>query len=160
MHNATRIPIDVDALKKGQTIPVAEVEKLTGKTFGTTEYLIALMGLSQFIERAMNAKGLVVTVCTEKGSVKILSDEEASAYNMREFGRAMKKATRTHWRQLGVNTAEFTEQAKVDHERSILVQSRMLQAANNARDTALLTMATHRSTPSMLPQSKTEQKPS
>jgi hypothetical protein len=148
VNNTARTPIDTDRLAKGDTVSVSEIERITSTVRGTDGYALAAMALCQFIQKA---KGNAVTVRVDGGSIRLLTDEEAVDYNERQFASSIGRAGRAHYRQMGVDTSNLASESRAAHERSVLVNGKVLMAAINAKKDALRVLSHPRATPLMQP---------
>jgi len=78
MNDAKTYPIDIAELKKGDTITIPELEKITHQEYGSVKFSLAFLALKQFIENGFyNERDEVVTVRTEHGALHICTDAEA-----------------------------------------------------------------------------------
>lgn len=141
-------PLDFDAIAKGDTIPPAKLEEITGEKTGTTRYQFAVMQLGAKIMFECGARGNHVTVAQVKGCLCVLSDEHASPYEDGRVKAGLRGAGRHFKRLQHVDRSKLSEQQRKQHDRSVLFNGRMLQAAANERK--LLIGAAHkRSTPGL-----------
>jgi hypothetical protein len=132
-------PLDYDTLNKGDLITREQVEDITGARFGTPAYEFKRMGLKADIERALWRRGKVWTVTAEgcNGGLTILADADAVEYNMRDFERARSRQVVAHYRAMGVDVTQLTDEQRARHERNITLQASEIQAAKTARRIAL-----------------------
>jgi len=132
-NQATRWPMDYDALKKGDVIAVADVERITGKKQGTKEYQFALLGLVKRMRDALFHQEKFWTIAIRKDAVCILNDVEASEYNPREYESSRNRLKRLHVQCLAVDSAELTDGQREAHYRRLQVQAFEMSAMRSAR---------------------------
>jgi hypothetical protein len=133
---ASRYPFDYEAIEKGDSFPVSEIESITKKEYGTKEYDFAIMTLQATVTRELEAIGKSYTVVIQKGGLTILTDTEATRYNDQRFMSGFKTMVGAHFRQMGVDTTQLEEVDQQHHERRIMKQSHMLMGAKNGRSEA------------------------
>ena len=130
---ATRYPFDYDELDKGDIISAETLEELTGYERGTQDYNLQLMVLQNQIMDEMEVRDRPMTVRIHKGGLELLTDAQASVYNhgRGESGlRQMKGAVkRLGWTDM----MKLTDEERKNHDRTVLIQSRMLQGAMKGR---------------------------
>ena len=126
-------PLDFDALQKGDNITPDRLEKLTERKRGTDGYNLAVLALRERIVRECRDRGKHFTVAVVKGTLRILTYEEAAVYNVRTFRAGFRRSGKSLRRLAKVNTAALTDPQKKDHERNMIVFGKMLQAARSAR---------------------------
>ena len=148
-------PLDFDSLKKGDNITPDRLEKLTGKTRGTDGYNLAVLALRERIVRECKDRGKHFTVAVVKGTLRILTDEEAALYNVRTFRAGFRRSGKSLRRLTKVNVGQLSDQQKRDHERNLLVFGKMLQAARSAR-AAIAATPHQRMTPGLPEPGKSE----
>lgn len=128
----TEATINLD-LSKGSVIPVETVQELVHREYGTKEYDMALIQLVQAIDKDLERDGCVYTLCTVKGAIHILDDEEAVSYNMRRNNQHIRGIARSLHKQRGVDKTRLAPEVKRAHERNVDLQSRILQAIYRTR---------------------------
>lgn len=151
MNGVTYFPIDFDSLAKGDVIAPERVEEFSSCKRGSDKFRLALLVLRERVVRELRERDKHYTVAIIKGQLRILTDEEAAIYNSRTFKHGFRRAVRSHRRLAHVDTAGFNELQKSDHERNLLVQGRMLQAARSALQ-SLVAVAHKRTVPGLLSQ--------
>lgn len=144
-------PLDFDLLKKGDSISPERLEALTQKQRGTDGYNLAVLALRERIVRECRDRGRHFTVALVKGSLRVLTDEEASLYNARTFRAGFKRSSKSLRRLAKVDASQLSDGQKIDHERNLIVLGKVLQAARTARASALLALAGHQRTTPGLP---------
>jgi hypothetical protein len=130
-----RYEIDLENATPGTVIERSDCEKIVGvkKIEDAYGFQFALMQLGEFIQRELWNSGRHWTVTTSDGSVQILTHEDASRYNANHFELAIKKLRRCNRRLNAVDVGELTQDARQDHERSIIRQSRILSMLKTVR---------------------------
>lgn len=131
-------PIDFDAVQKGDEYTPEQLKEITGCEPETKEYSFAVMSLCSQIMRECAARGSVVTVAMRRGNLCVLNDADAAEYNAKKVDTKFKQANMCHMRRLHVDVSKLDESQAKAHERSVLVQGAMLQAAAAARKVAAL----------------------
>ena len=125
----SRYPMDFDDLQKGDIITVQELERLTGKKFGTNEFAFKALSLQAQIS---DATGFTVKIRNGE-ELHILTDEEASKHNHNEFQRHKKGMFRRN-RLMGlVDMNALSETMRAEHERKLIKQGQLLQAMSGAK---------------------------
>lgn len=151
----TEYPLRTDHLSKGSIVPAHDVEAALGVVRGTEAYQLAAMRASAYIAQRLEERGEVVTVIQRNHDLVVLTDEEASEYNARQFTIALRKAARSHRRALGVDRAALTPERLKEHDRNLETNGRVLSAIRKER--ALMPRPRERETPAYLPPSKDEE---
>jgi hypothetical protein len=132
-----RFPFDYDALGKGDVITVERLQDLTGLTYGTTAFSLQVLRYQKVIEDELLARGRAVTVCSEKGSLRILTDAEASEYGAKLFASRFRQMMTAHRGCLRVDVTNLDDEQKAAHGRTLLTQGAMLAAARTAKRESL-----------------------
>lgn len=130
---AAKYPIDYDLVKKGDLFTIEELEKILSRRRDHKQFPFYLMGFAKNIEREMASRGQVVTVAQVNGSLKVLTDQEASIYNHDMFARNIRGLIHCHQRALGVDVVDFKEDERKTHDRMLEVQGKTLQAVSRVR---------------------------
>lgn len=151
-NETKRYPLDFDAIAKGDQWTPDELEQITSTRRGTTQYQFACLELRMRIMRECLDRGKPVTAAMVKGSLRVLTDEEASLYNAKIFRVGQRKSARSLGRLSRVNIANLTESQKQEHERNILVFGRMLAASRRAQRGQLKLIAHARQVPGITQQ--------
>jgi hypothetical protein len=120
-------------LEKGVTIPVEVVEAMTGSYQGTAAYALALLTLKEEIETHLRRQGIILTLCTVQGAIRILEDDEAAIYNSHQSELAVSKLYRAHERNRAVDKTNLEDIDLQLHERNLGLQSRMLTEIRRTR---------------------------
>lgn len=128
-----RWPVDWDSLKKGDFIDRERCEKIVDCPSDSPKYALKLLSFKETVEREMADRGKPVTVRVDHGSLKILTDSEASAYNEDRQRASLRAFSRGHRRNVAVDVAELNDEDKAKHERRLLVGGTILTAIQSAR---------------------------
>lgn len=147
--DASRFPLDYEALKKGDTIPAARVEKIAGVLRGSEGYEFAVLKVCKQIERELAVRERLWTVVVRGEDVVILTDAQAATYTDDQQRQAMRRLKRNFHRQVAVDVLELSEEERAKHERAVEVNGKTLQAAMTARRKAMRITAHERSTPKL-----------
>lgn len=142
-------PLNFDEIQKGDQWTLDEIEKITGQIRDTVSYQFAVMALKDRIFRECRDRGKHVTLAIIKGSLRVLTDEEAALYNARSFRQGFRRSMRSFVRMSKVNTNGLTDSQKGEHERNLVVYGRMLQAARSGKKEALKATAVKRDVPGL-----------
>lgn len=126
--------IDVTEVEAGTTVDQSECERILkiSRKGNEYEYQFALMQLAEFIQKSLWKIGKQFTVTTSSGAVNILTHEEASKYNESRFDLAIAKMRRCNRRLNAVEIGELSKEARNDHGRAIIRQSRILSMLKTA----------------------------
>jgi hypothetical protein len=130
---ATRWPMDFDALKKGDVIPVADVEQMTGKKQGTKEYQFALLNMVKRMRDNLFHNEKFWTIAIRKDAICILNDVEASEYNPKEYETSRNRLKRLHVQCLAVDSMQLSDEQRDAHYRRLQVQAFEMSAMRTAR---------------------------
>jgi len=134
ISEAEKHPIDYETLCKGDILSVEQIEKITGiSPKQENKFNLARLQLINQIDCELQRLGIQYTVAQVKGSIKILTDEEASEYNDKGRQSALVKLYKHHTKLSSVDTSEFDDKTKKNHERRIYLSSKFIQACNNVR---------------------------
>ena len=140
-----KYPFDYDALKKGDVIAAESLEGILLIKRDDARFGLKILGLKEKIESELDARGHPVTVRIDKGSLVILTDEEAAVYNPEQFDLGVRKAGRAHRRTIAVDMNNLEDGNRKKLERRIEVQGRVLQAIRKER--RVLSVEPHRVIP-------------
>lgn len=133
MIDAKAYPIDYDALEKGGTISVEELEHITGKKSSTYAFGLAVLAFSQNLQERLEERGLDCVIAQEKRGIKILTDIEASQYSSAEFNKHVRGMGRNLKRILSVDTSEFDADQRALHDARAGRMSFIYAATRKAR---------------------------
>jgi len=126
--------IDVQYVEPGTTIEQSQCEEILDIKRDGNEYnyQFALMQLGEFVQKSLWAIGKEYTVTTSSGQVNVLTHEQASKYNESRFDLAIAKMRRCNRRLNAVDVGELTKDARDDHGKAIIRQSRILSMLKTA----------------------------
>ena len=99
-------------IKKGESIPVSELERITGFSKSDVRYSFAVMQICQKIETAKRAKGENCLARMRDYQVRVFTDEEANYYLADKFESHKAGLFRTHRYMKVVNTVGFDTEQK------------------------------------------------
>lgn len=127
--------IKLDTVEAGYIFDREACELLIGYSRDLKRYdwQLELMKICDRIQKELWKAGKQLTVVTTKSEIHVLTHEQASEYNSTRFDNAIKKMRRCYKRLVAVNTANFTDTLLQSHEKSIVKQSRILQAIKSNR---------------------------
>lgn len=148
-HEAEEYPLATDDLSKGSVVPTEVIERAFRVQRDTKDFQLALLRASDFIARRFRDRGEVVFVTQERGSLRVLTDEEAVSYGAKLFRQGVRMAAHAHARQSAADRALMSEATRAEHDRSLEVQGRMLSAMRKERR-APVVEAAKRATPVLL----------
>lgn len=133
--------IDVENVEPGTTIEQSTVEQIIGIKRKGNEYAyqFALMQLGEFVQRSLWKIGKHYTVRTSGGEVQVLTHEEASKYNDSRFDLAIEKMRRCNRRLAAVDIGQLSKEAREDHGKALVKQSRILAMMKTAKRELTLT---------------------
>jgi hypothetical protein len=131
--NTERYPIDYDTLNKGDTIPAARIERITGKTRTDLNYALACMALKERIETDLWKLGKPWTLKQQGEDIVVLTDAEAAEYNDRRFKQDLRSMGRRLQHQLSVDVAQLDDDQRADHLRAVEVNGKIMQAVAVAK---------------------------
>lgn len=121
-------PIDFEKLNKGDVISESLITEAYGRRPTDREYPFVMLRLREQIERTMEELGSPVTVKQEGTSLRILTDEEAVAYNDERFSAHARGLKRSYARQLIVDTNQLRPETVQRHTHQLAVNGRKLLA--------------------------------
>lgn len=125
-------PIDFDAIEKGSVISRYELVKILGRC-EDYEFQYRLVGFSEYVRKELWDRGKRYTVRIKDFTIEILSDEEASDYNVNHFAKGLQKLRKAHRQILAVDSSEFAAEQKQRHDRAIVVQAAILSGIKESR---------------------------
>jgi hypothetical protein len=141
-------PIDFDAIQKGDALSPSQLEEITGKKQGTSAYAFAVMQLSQRIANECASRGKIFTIAIVQQHLRVLTDEEASVYNDKQYRAKWRGMKRNHFNNMAVDASKLSDSQRSKHERNILVQAGLLAAGDKERR-RLIVQAHQRTTPGL-----------
>ena len=126
-------PMDFDTLKKGDVIPVADVERITGKKAGTKQYAFAALNIVKRMRDHLFDKEKYWTIVMRKDAICILTDIEAAEYNSHEYETSRNRLKRLHVQTLAVDSMQLSDEQRRTHYRRLQVQAFEMSAMRSAR---------------------------
>lgn len=126
-------PVNVSVLKKGDVIDTATLETITGKKPDNPNWNFALLSVRAFIEKQSKNEGMRLIPRIDHGTIRIQTDEEAAKYTHHHAGLGRRRFYRNHRRQMDVDMRNLSEQGRREHERSIIMNGRMIASMNAVR---------------------------
>ncbi len=130
-----KLRIDIDELRKGQSIAGHVVRKCVGggDDMDEAEFAFRRHIWVQKLQDALHDRGKLWTVRLSGEMVLVLDDQAASLYNARKFAQAIEKLERRQCLMLAVDVNGLSEGRKRDHERTLRRQSHLIGALDDAR---------------------------
>lgn len=132
-----KYPIDFTELEKGDLLELKVLEQITGKTAGTREYKLKILGLQAQI---MRETGFTVKLHGDHELV-CLTDEEATKHNDKWFHRHKRGMFNRFELMKQVEVSNLTEISASNHERKLLNQGKYIQALVGARKEKVLVVS-------------------
>lgn len=129
MDNERQWPIDMDAARKGDTVPVQLLVRFLGIPFDDKEYQLKLHELAAAMEREFSSRGNPIVVSCEEGSLILHTDASALEYTRREYAAGFRRAFKNHQRLLNIDTGKLDAKERAEHDRRVVVQGAMLVGA-------------------------------
>jgi hypothetical protein len=123
-NGLSKYPLDFDSLTKGHTLTSEKLSEVTGKKPGTDEYRYAVLGLQALIHERTD---LTVKIQVD-GSLRVLTDPEASDHNHKLLLQALRVVPRRHEMMIHVDVDNLTEEQCKRHDQRLLLQSRYVSA--------------------------------
>ncbi len=133
---AERFPLDYDAIRKGDMMTKDELARKFNEQPGSDAYRFKLMALQATIERELDDRGRPVTVKIHHEGLCVLTDEMASEHNARQTYLGFRRMLRSHRRNMNVDQSNLAHDQKMEHQRTLIVNGRMAQAAASGRRAA------------------------
>jgi hypothetical protein len=127
-----KYPFDFDSLQKGEFIPPEKIEAIVKLPRDHQYYSLKVLALREQIETELDARGRPVNVKSEKGGLRILTDEEARPYAEGLFNQAARALRRSHLRSCIIDTTNLSDEDKKRLERTIISQGAKLAAMRKA----------------------------
>ena len=128
-----RHPLDFDAVRMGDSWGPERLEWMVEAKRDSVAYQLGVLRLKDRIERECRDRGKLFTLAVVRGVLRVLTDEEAARYTQRRVRAGFRTARRSLHKQLAVDPTELTDAHRREHERNLLVNGRMIQAALTER---------------------------
>lgn len=126
--------MDFSALHKGDYVPPETLAQITGKQIGTAEYTLACLSIKYQIAAAIKARdGRQITIRSEAGGLRVLTDSEAAAYNPKAIEQSRRRLIAAHERNLDVDEAKLFGDERQSHYRNLAVGGAYVQHLKRAR---------------------------
>lgn len=127
-------PLDPRTITKGRVFLPEEIADLTGHRVESPKFWSATLRLKKWMLNARHAMGKPVLMKGERGGLRVLMDNEGSAYKSHRYEGCVRGAMREH-RQLGwVDRTNLTAEEQTDHDRRIFLQSKQIQGLITTRE--------------------------
>ncbi len=147
--------LEFDTLKKGDVIQAEHIAELYNMDRLDRKYPLCVMGLMSEIERRLSGRGYPVTTRSEKGSIRILSDEEALRVNDSRFRKKVEGVLRDHGRMTQIDVSNLDDDDKKLFDRKIEIQGKIIQGMLRSHDD--MRLDTHERITPGLPRPRSEQ---
>lgn len=129
----TEYPLQTEHLHKGSIIAAGVIEEAFQVKRGTDAYQMAVMRAIEYIARRLASRGEVVTVAQRKHDLVVLTDDEAIGHNAQQFKIAIRKARRSHTRQLAVDRSQVSTSTLLkEHDRNLEVGGHVISSISRA----------------------------
>jgi len=127
------LPIDLDKCHYGMIINNSLVVKCTGVPEDDPNFSLAQMKFKARLEFVLESEvGMPCTICIRDGVLKILTHEEASEYHRNRFNLCILKMMQSFYKNRQVSVEEFDKETASTHNRTLEIQSKVLQATIKA----------------------------
>lgn len=147
MGEASRYPIDFDALGKGDVLSAETIVGIVGVSAGSARYSGRQMRLCARIERELTDRGLDVTVACVKTEIHVLDDAAAAVHTKELFRKGLQTLRRAHGQNMKVDAGQLSAAERKDHERALVVQGAIVAGIREARRN--IAVAYQRKTPGL-----------
>ncbi len=113
---------------KGLYISPEILENLFNINRDSSQYQFKLLSLERDIKDLLSERNLFITIKSDKNGIKILSDKEASEYNINKIGKGLRvlESAQTDLLNVDVNLLERHEEDI--HNKRIVFGSRVVDA--------------------------------
>jgi len=142
-------PMDFSSCDFGQIIPNSVIEEYYGVKEEDEDFKFKQIRFMQLLDAELKARDMYATICIREGQIKILTHEEASEYNRKRFNCHVAGLARTHEKNMHVAANELEEETREEHNRTVMFQSKVLQAVLRTKAEFRLE-ATARKTPGLI----------
>lgn len=127
-------PLDIEALEKGDHIPVEMCEPYTkSRDRNHKFYSRELEQLKEKIERRLQDMGRNWTLNCPRGGITVLTDADAATENKRQFDLHVRGMSRRLHKNLGVDTSKLDNDTKRQHEHNVVSMTMQVAACKRAR---------------------------
>ena len=121
-------PVDVDGLRKGDLIPMEEVERVTGLLQSHPRFRLAAMRMRDQVAKTMRERGKPARVRLTRAGLEILKDNVASTYSVARRNKKLRGAFTEHQWCQEVDVSGLTREEASQHEREVIKGGMILQA--------------------------------
>jgi hypothetical protein len=126
------IPMDLDTCEYGMEIDNTIIEELYDISEDDPNFSLAQMRFKYRLELLLERDhNMPCTVCVRNGILKILTHEEASEYHKHKFDVSILKMMHSFYKNRQVDVSEFENIMKKEHNRTLEIQSKVLQSVVN-----------------------------
>lgn len=132
-HDAKRWPFDFHAIYKGDTITPDQCERIIGMSREQKRYALKLVKLAEILEKGLRRIGRKCTVRCLRDGIRVLTDAEAAEHNDAMVHQHLRGARRSVRRQSDVDTSNLSDGQRKQHEKALIRNGMMLQAARLRR---------------------------
>jgi len=131
-------PLDVSRLVKGQVLTIPELEPILGLSPTDRRWSLKLVQLQRKIEKLRERAGLpLLTMRTEKGTLVICDDADASDYNRSMGKRGLRRFGRASVRNIAVDVTKLPAEQATAHGHTLRRQAMLITAIRSVQHRAL-----------------------
>src|SRR3990167_11413014 len=120
-----KFPLDFDLLDKGSVISADTLTDIFSLPVDDPRYRLKCLSLVEQITRQLSDRGIEATVCQSRGSIRVLTDSEATTYNERQGLLGRRKIRKSFRRLLNVDTANLSDKERSAHDKRLLLLGRL-----------------------------------
>lgn len=121
-------PMDFDSLDYGSVIPNNVIEDYYGVRVDEESFRFKQIKFIQLVDKELRSRGMIATICVRNGQIKILTHQEAAEYNRKRFNCHIAGMARVHEKNMHVVAQELDKNTRDFHTKTVMFQSRALQA--------------------------------
>lgn len=134
MNEATKYPLDFDALHKGSVISEEQLNSIFGFTMkhDQARWQLRRLALAGVIKNRLAESGEFVRVKCSKGTIRLLEDLEASYDASAARKQAIDRALRCQFDLVAVEASGFSDEEKKRHDRELNNGAKMVLALSGA----------------------------
>lgn len=125
--NAERWPLDFEALKRGDVVPVSHVERIAGVKRDDAAFAFHALKLAKDIEHYFETCGDVVCVKSVRGSLHVLTHSRQAEYVQQRARHHVHGYATSYRKALGVDRALLTDEARKRLDRFLQTTAFRLQ---------------------------------
>ena len=157
MPEATRFPLDFDALNKGDIITAKTLTEILGVRPSSARYRAKQVDLAFEIERQLKARDRDVTARLDHDDIIIVTDQDAVAYHAKLGKKAVRQLKRALRKTIEIDRGNLDSDGLKAHDRSMETLSKRVLAVSVAHKIDPLVY--RRNVPKMFDVSPPEQLP-